>query len=141
MEEKDAAAALGDPDAGCILGLFPQPVRQAIAEACLASSGGSGSSGQGGTAQRRLVELCVDNGGPRHAGVDALPMLLCKPERARISLPWPCTIVRLPVHNPPHSPCLLHAHSAGRPVVVRYGDGGEDDLPVRLEVEVRPTAL
>lgn len=26
---------------------------------------------------------------------------------------------------------------AGRPVVVRYGDGGEDDLSVRLLVEVR----
>ena len=26
---------------------------------------------------------------------------------------------------------------AGRPVVVRYGDDGEDDLSVRLPVEVR----
>ena len=66
-EEEDAAEALGDSDAGCILGLFPQPVRQAIVEACLASSSqgsSSGSSSQlGGTAQRRLVELCVDKGG------------------------------------------------------------------------------
>ncbi len=70
-EEEDVAEALGDPDAGCILGLFPQPVRQAIVEACLASSSSSSSSSSGsssqlgGTAQRRLVELCVDKGGRR----------------------------------------------------------------------------
>lgn len=71
-EEADVAAALDDPDAGCILGLFPRPVRQAIVEACLACSSGSGGGQQGGVVQRRLVELCVDKGGRAGASVRQL---------------------------------------------------------------------